>query len=366
MYATLVLEDGTIVEGKGFGAEKEVYGEAVFNTSMCGYQEALTDPSYNGQILMFTYPLMGNYGVNKENFESDGIKAEGFVVKESCLSPSHRAVSKTLDAFLKEHDTPGIADVDTRSLTIKIRKYGTMKAALKTSEERIDNEELMEQAKKQPDISELDLVKEVTSSEIKHYKGGGERVVLLDCGMKLSILRNLLKRGLDVTVVPATAKAKEILSLEPAGVVISNGPGDPVRASYAIKTAKRLMEEKPVFGICLGHQILALAAEARTFKLKFGHRGSNQPVKDLATGRVHITSQNHGFAVEVDSLQGTGFKLSHLNLNDRTAEGMHHEELPVFSVQYHPEAHPGPKDNEYLFDEFVKMVSVSQAKRGGG
>lgn len=356
MYATLVLEDGTIVKGKGLGAEKEVYGEAVFNTSMCGYQEALTDPSYNGQILMFTYPLMGNYGINKDNFESDGIKAEGFIMHEGCLSPSHRAVSKTLDAFLKEHAIPGIAGVDTRSLTIKIRKHGTMKAALKTSKEEIDGAELLERAKKQRDISELDLVQEVTTREIMHYPGRDRKAVLLDCGMKLSILRNLLKRGLDVTVVPASTPAEEILSIEPDGILISNGPGDPMRAEYAIKTAAKLMEEKPAFGICLGHQILALAAGAETFKLKFGHRGSNQPVKDFETGRVHITSQNHGYAVKVESLQGTGFKLSHINLNDKTVEGMQHEELPVSSVQYHPEAHPGPKDNEYIFDEFVKML----------
>jgi carbamoyl-phosphate synthase small subunit len=356
MHATLVLEDGTIVEGKGLGAETEVYGEAVFNTSMCGYQEALTDPSYKGQILMFTYPLMGNYGINRDNFESDGIKVEGFIMHESCSSPSHRAVSKTLDAFLREHGTPGIAGVDTRALTIKIRKYGTMKAALKTSKEPIDGEELLERAKKQQDISELDLVREVTSRDIKQYKGRGEKLVLLDCGMKLSILRNLLKRGLDVTVVPATTPAEEILSYEPSGIVVSNGPGDPMRAEYAIKTVRKLIEEKPTMGICLGHQILALAAGAKTFKLKFGHRGSNQPVKDVKTGRVYITSQNHGYAVDVSSLEGTGFGLSHINLNDSTAEGMHHEELPVFSVQYHPEAHPGPKDNEYLFDEFVKMI----------
>jgi carbamoyl-phosphate synthase small subunit len=356
MKATLVLEDGTVVEGLGIGAEKEVYGEVVFNTSMCGYQEALTDPSYKGQILMFTYPLVGNYGINKENFESDGIKAEGFVVKEACPLPSHRAAGKTLDAFLKENDTPGIAGVDTRALTIKIRKYGTMKGALKTSRKRIDADELLEKARKQRDISELDLVREVTSREIRRYKGKGDKVVLLDCGMKLSILRNLLKRGLDVTVVPATTPAEEILALDPRGVVISNGPGDPMRAGYAIETARELMEEKPTFGICLGHQILALAAGAKTFKLKFGHRGANQPVKDTETGKVYITSQNHGYAVDVASLEATGFRLSHINLNDGTAEGLRHEELPVFSVQYHPEANPGPKDNEYLFDEFVRLM----------
>lgn len=356
MKAALVLEDGTVVEGAGIGAEKEVYGEVVFNTSMSGYQEALTDPSYKGQILMFTYPMMGNYGINRDNFESDGIKAEGLIVREACQLPSHRAVRETLDTFLKEHDTPGIAEVDTRALTIKIRKYGTMKGALKTSEDDIDTEELIERARKQPDISELDLVARVTTDKILHYKGAGDRVVLLDCGMKLSILRSLLKRGLDVMVVPATTKAEDILDLEPKGVVVSNGPGDPMRAEYAIKTVRTLVEELPVFGICLGHQILALACGGKTFKLKFGHRGANQPVKDLESGRVYITSQNHGFAVDTESLEETGFMLSHINLNDKTAEGLRHKELPVFSVQYHPEANPGPRDNEYLFDEFVKML----------
>ncbi len=356
MKAALVLEDGTIVEGVGIGAEKEVYGEVVFNTSMSGYQEALTDPSYKGQILMFTYPMIGNYGINKNNFESGGVKAEGLVVREACSVPSHRAAGKTIDAFLREHDTPGIAEVDTRALTIKIRKYGTMKGALRTSHDGIDAEALLERARQQPDISELDLVAEVTTEEIRHYEGPGEKVVLLDCGMKLSILRSLLKRGLDVTVVPGVTKADEVLALEPRGVVVSNGPGDPERADYVIKTVRRLVEEKPVFGICLGHQILALACGGKTFKLKFGHRGANQPVRDLETGRVYITSQNHGFAVDAESLRGTGFRLSHVNLNDNTAEGLSHEELPVFSVQYHPEANPGPRDSDYLFDEFVKVL----------
>lgn len=356
MYAALVLEDGTIVEGEGFGAEREVFGEVVFNTSMCGYQEALTDPSYNGQILMLTYPLVGNYGINKENFESDGIKAEGFVVRENCLMPSHRSSGKTIDDFLKEYAIPGIAGVDTRALTIKIRKYGTMKGALKTSSKKIDAGELLERAKKQKDISELDLVREVTCKEIKEYRGKGKRIVLIDCGLKLSILRNLLKRNCNVTIVPAFTEYKKILDLEPEGVVVSNGPGDPMRAEYVIETLRKLFEEKPIFGICLGHQLLALASGAKTYKLKFGHRGSNQPVKDLHSNRVYITSQNHGFAVDAKTLEGTGFEVSHLNLNDRTVEGMRHTERPIFSVQYHPEAHPGPHDSEYLFDEFLKMV----------
>jgi carbamoyl-phosphate synthase small subunit len=363
MHATLVLEDGTIVEGSGFGAEKEVFGEVVFNTSMCGYQEALTDPSYNGQILMLTYPMVGNYGVNPQDFESDGIKAEGFAVREDCHIPSHRISEKTIHDFLKEEGVPGISGIDTRALTIKIRKFGTMKGGLKTSKEAIDGEELLERAKKQKDISELDLVSEVTCREVKRYEGRGRHVVLIDCGLKLSILRYLLKRGLAVTVVPAFTKSREILDLGPEGVVVSNGPGDPVQAPYVIETVKELLEEKPLFGICLGHQLLALAAGARTYKLKFGHRGSNQPVKDLKTGRIYITSQNHGFAVEAGALDGTGFEVSHINLNDNTVEGMRHSELPIFSVQYHPEAHPGPHDNEYLFDEFLEMMKKHENER---
>lgn len=356
MYATLVLEDGTVLEGEGFGAGGEVFGEVVFNTSMCGYQEALTDPSYKGQILLLTYPLVGNYGVNSEDFESDGIKVEGFAVREYCSAPSHRAAERDIDTFLRENKTPGIAGIDTRALTIKIREYGTMKGALKTSASPIEGGELLERAREARGIGELDLVSQVTCREPRRYGEGRRHVVLVDCGMKYSILRNLLKRGVAVTVVPAAMPAKDILGLEPDGIVVSNGPGDPVRAPYAIEALRELMEEKPIFGICLGHQLLALAAGGRTYKLKFGHRGVNQPVKDLRLGRVFITSQNHGYAVDAASMEGTGFEVSRINLNDRTVEGLRHHELPVSSIQYHAEAHPGPLENEYLFDEFLRTI----------
>lgn len=356
LNAVLVLEDGTIVQGNGFGASKEVFGEIVFNTSMGGYQEALTDPSYKGQILMFTYPMVGNYGVNEGDFESDGIKAEGFVVRENCSSPSHRGVKGTIHDFLLENDTPGISGLDTRALTIKIRKYGTMKAALKVSGEEIDGEELLKRARTQKDITELDLVSQVTSKQPTRHPNKGKKIALLDCGMKLSILRNLITRGCDVTVFPAETTPDEILDSKPEGILVSNGPGDPMQAPYVISTLKELLSEKPIFGICLGQQLLALSVGGKTYKLKFGHRGSNQPVKDMKTGKVYITSQNHGFAVDGDSVEGKGFHITMMNLNDNTPEGMHHEELPIFSVQYHPEANPGPKDSEYIFDEFLEMI----------
>jgi len=356
LNAVLVLEDGTIVEGNGFGASKEVFGEIVFNTSMCGYQEALTDPSYKGQILMFTYPLVGNYGTNETDFESDGIKAEGFVVRENCIKPSHRAAKGTIHDFLLENGTPGIAGIDTRALTIKMRKYGTLKAALKVSDDEIDGEDLLKRARKQKDITELDLVSQVTSKQPMHHPNSGKTVALLDCGMKLSILRNLIARGCDVTVFPAATPSDEIMDSKPDGILVSNGPGDPTQAPYVISTLKDLLSEIPIFGICFGQQLLALAAGGQTYKLKFGHRGSNHPVKDLDTGKVYITSQNHGFAVDGKSLEGNGFRIDKINLNDNTPEGMHHEKLPIFSVQYHPEANPGPKDSEYIFDEFLEMI----------
>ncbi|MFQ5800393.1 MAG: glutamine-hydrolyzing carbamoyl-phosphate synthase small subunit, partial [Candidatus Hydrothermarchaeales archaeon] len=298
MHAVLVLEDGTVVKGGGFGSEGEVFGEAVFNTSMSGYQEALTDPSYKGQILMLTYPLVGNYGVNDMDFESERVQVEGFAVRENCLDPEHSEAKKTIDTFLRDHGVPGISGIDTRALTIKMRAYGTMKAMLKTSSKKIEKEGLVKRVKESPHITEMDLVDIVTSKEPKRHDARGSlEVVILDCGMKLGILRSLLKRKMNVTVVPAQTSSKDILALEPDGLLVTNGPGDPMRVGYVIDTIKELKDELPIFGICFGNQLVSLALGAKTYKLKFGHRGSNQPVKDLETDRVYITSQNHGFAV---------------------------------------------------------------------
>ena len=356
--AILVLEDGTAVRGVGFGAETEAFGEVVFSTGMTGYVESLTDPSYNGHILMPTYPLIGNYNVHPEWFESDKVWVEGFVVKELCRHPSHWRGIKTVDEFLKEFDVPGIAGVDTRALTIKIRSYGTLKGGLVTYEDvEPDVEELLEKVRKQPSVSEKDLVSETTRKEITSFEGKGKsKVVLIDCGVKMNIVRSLLNRGVSVIAVPAKTGAAQIEALDPDGILISNGPGDPAVVTYVHKTVKQLMEKYPMMGICYGNQILALAAGAKTFKLKFGHRGGNQPVKDLQTGKVHITSQNHGFAIDPDSLPGTGFRVTKVNCNDGTVEGIDHEELPIFSVQYHPEDSPGPWDNQYLLDRFVGML----------
>ncbi len=348
-----MLEDGTVVRGTGFGTKKESFGEVVFSTSMTGYVESLTDPSYNGQILMLTYPLIGNYKVHPDWFESDRIWAEGLVVRELCDNPSHWKGTKTLDEFLKEFDTPGIVGIDTRSLTVKIREHGTMKGGLVTYEDKEPNVEgLLEKVRRQPSISQQDLVGETTRRKITSFGDGGKfKIVLIDCGVKMSIVRGLLRRGISVIAVPATMDTNQIEAFEPDGVVISNGPGDPAVLTSLHKTVGQLMEKYPMVGICLGNQILALAAGAKTFKLKFGHRGANQPVKDLQSGKVHITSQNHSFAIDAESLQNTGFKVTKINCNDGTVEGMDHEELPIFSMEYPPEW-----DNLYLFDHFVKML----------
>ncbi len=357
MKALLALEDGTVFDGNTFAGEGEVSGEVVFNTAMTGYQEILTDPSYNGQIVTMTYPLIGNYGVNPEDIESGGIHAEGFVVREYEPIPSNWRSQQTLADYLNEHGIIGIQGVDTRALTRRIRLAGAMKGVISTGD--LDPASLIKKTKAAPGLVGRDLVKEVTCQKPYQWaqkKSGRFHVVALDCGMKFNMARSLAQRGCSVTVVPAHSSTEEIRAMNPDGILLSNGPGDPEPISYAVDTIKRLIGHYPIFGICLGHQLLGLALGGKTFKLKFGHRGANHPVKNLVTGKVEITSQNHGFCVDIDSIKNPQVEITHINLNDQTLEGMRHRTLPVFSVQYHPEASPGPHDSGYLFDEFVELM----------
>lgn len=381
MEARLALEDGTIYHGEAFGATGEKTGEVVFNTSMVGYQEILTDPSYKGQIVTMTYPLIGNYGVNCEDLESIKPHVEGFIVREYSAFPSNWRATDALEAFLKRHHIIGIQGVDTRALTRRLRGEGVMRGILST--EDLDPASLVEKARRSPGLIGRDLVQEVTTSAPYRWEDGqphpidlhtddpeylwnghdapGHRVVVVDYGAKYNILRNLSARQCRVLVVPAHCSADTILRLNPDGVMLSNGPGDPEGVGYAIREVKHLIGKKPLFGICLGHQLLGLALGGKTYKLKFGHRGANQPVKHLQTDKVEITSQNHGFAVALDSLDERDVELTHINLNDQTLEGIRHRQYPLFSVQYHPEASPGPHDAGYLFDEFIRLMRTERA-----
>lgn len=356
--AHLVLEDGSVFTGESFGAQVEAYGEVVFTTSMTGYQEMLTDPSFAGQIVMPTYPLIGNYGINADDVESKQIQVAGFVVREANDLPSNRRSQGTLHDYLVAQGIPGISGLDTRAITRRLRSEGVMMGIVSLGEPK----EALARLKELPRYDNVDFVPKVSTSEVFAWDGaslgesdGQLRIVVTDCGVKYNILRMLKARGCEVVVCPATATAEEILAMKPQGVVISPGPGDPVFTDYAVGAAKSLIGKVPLLGICLGHQIIARALGAGTFKLKFGHRGANHPVKDLATGRVHITAQNHGYAVNPEGLPPE-VEVSHVNVNDGTVEGLRHKNLPVMTIQYHSEASPGPLDNEYIFDEFAGLA----------
>ncbi len=388
----IALEDGTIFEGISFGANGERYGEIVFNTSMTGYQEILTDPSYKGQIVTMTYPLIGNYGINLEDIESKKLFIEGFVVKEYSHITSNWRSQKELGSYLKDNDILGITGIDTRTITRHIRMQGSMKAVI--SNEDLNNERLVKKAISSPCLTGLDLVKEVScgqkyvwpqSSGTTHRTPEKQfKVVVIDCGVKFNILRSLNNLDCQVIVVPAKTTAEEILAMNPNGVLLSNGPGDPVGVPYVVETVRKLIYglpnrncRLPIMGICLGHQILGLALGGKTYKLKFGHHGGNHPVKNLKTGKISITVQNHGFCIDVQQktenreqrtekryyIAGNeDIEITHINLNDETCEGMRHKKLPIFSVQFHPEASPGPHDAQCLFEEFVKLMQKSKCK----
>ena len=368
----LALEDGLTFEGRSFGAVGETRGEVVFNTALCGYQEVLTDPSYAGQIVTMTYPHIGNYGVNREDVESTRPQVAGFVVREASTVASSWRASGELHRYLEEAGVVGISEIDTRALTRHLRTCGAKRGVISTLTSNKD--ELIARARASRSMVGLDLAREVTCAKPYRvaatggYAGAGApgrafHVVAYDFGIKRNIVRMLSAAGCDVTVVPAMTAAAEVLALQPDGVFLSNGPGDPEPCTYAIEAARELMAVRPVFGICLGHQIMGLACGGRTFKLRFGHRGANHPVKNLVTGQVEITAQNHGFAVDPSLFDRPECVLTHVNLNDGTVEGLRHRDLPAFSVQYHPEASPGPHDSHYLFQEFLALISSCREPR---
>lgn len=359
MERLLVLEDGTLYRGRAFGSSNFQIGELVFNTSMTGYQEIITDNSYCGQIITMTYPLIGNYGINSDDNESLSPALFGLVVRDYCDQPSNWRSQESLDSYLKKNSVPGIYGIDTRQLTLKIRQGGTMKAVMANPD--ADTDQII------ADLHQADFlhdqVRRVSTSKPFPVPNRGHKVVLMDFGEKLGIIRELSRRNCDLIVVPWNTPAEQILDYHPDGVMLSNGPGDPTDIPEAMETVKGLMGKTALFGICLGHQLICLACGATTFKLKFGHRGANHPIKNLATGRVEITTQNHGFAVDSASLEGTPLELTHQSLNDGACEGVRHRSLPVFSVQYHPEANGGPHDSNYLFDDFIDLMDKTSGRR---
>ncbi|MBL7179138.1 MAG: glutamine-hydrolyzing carbamoyl-phosphate synthase small subunit [Desulfobacterales bacterium] len=383
MKALLALEDGRTFPCRSFTGPGEAKGEVVFNTSMTGYQEILTDPSYNGQLVTMTYPLIGNYGINPEDVESDRIQVAGFLVKEYQDFPSNYRSTSPLAEYLKAQGVLGVEEIDTRALTLHIRNAGAMRAFISTQD--LDPSACVQRARQIPTMVGQDLAKGVTTRvpyywidgkpvlgeqgdialdhTVWKHKGRKPSVAAFDYGIKYNILRCLEHSGFETVVIPATTGADTVRAMQPDGIFLSNGPGDPEPVTYAIETIRQLLGYVPMFGICLGHQLLGLALGGSTFKLKFGHRGANQPVKNLLTGRVEITSQNHGFAVDIDSLRGKNVEITHINLNDNTLEGFRHRAYRIFTAQYHPEASPGPHDAKYLFDEFKKMIHNSSATK---
>ena len=360
MKTALLLSDGTVFTGVSIGSEKDAVGEVVFNTAMTGYQEILTDPSYYGQLITMTCPQIGNYGVNSQDIESRKIFASGFIIREYSPVYSHWQAEMPLDEYLKLYNCTGIAEIDTRALTRHLRDYGAQMGLITTSDE--PKEKLLKKLRSYPTLVGIDIVKEVITDNVYDWTSDNSssadnqkrfKVAVYDFGVKYSILRQLYKAGCEVRVFPGTTPPEDILVWKPHGIFLSNGPGDPEPVEYAIKSVRYFLGRLPIFGICLGHQILGLTLGGKTSKLKFGHHGANHPVKNLVSGAIEITSQNHGFVVDIDSLPDGTVDITHINLNDGTLEGMRHRSLPAFSVQYHPEASPGPHDSRYLFEQFI-------------